>query len=574
MEAAAASVGLAGVWRGPAAFAAPNPAGYDITDLALTCCLGLVLLWRGFGAISAPTCLALCGLAAWVLGFSNFYAGLPLSAEVALLFLLSPQTSTLLLGLGLNAFAPSCTYLVCVCLAAMPASVHTAVKLTMCAASVLFDFWYFDADPPVLAMLAVAAWWMGRVSTLERGLGFALFASVALYAKPVHQGVALSGAVLLASLLPKTGAEEERHWTALLPMLRSFLWPLPGLARFGQLSALGSGQLALGALAVCAVWSVGKSVKDEDAVLFGLFANLAPRYLVSRADVGLAPLAAVAVGVVLWFRGPVSRKSLAATVVVWLALVLALGLPPPPPLPFDAAEARRYCRDRVWSGPMQWQHRASSARLAVDDLHALGTGEPELCRNSFPTELDRVRKLKIAVVGDSIGRFVFYALANELVNATFGFPQASFHKDIHASPSLAFYWSPFAHMLDKTVRGLGGEHDVVVFSLGLWDKLHHRNVTAYEEHLERLFREAAPRAAAAVWLEMSPCVDAKLTGNKTTHLAESTAGEWRLAAERATRDRARLMPTLALYSGRPSQDGVHYDMFTYQALARLLVRAL
>ncbi|KAH9258096.1 hypothetical protein BASA81_003659 [Batrachochytrium salamandrivorans] len=571
-----AAVGLASAWRGPVDFAAPNPMGYEITDLVLTCCLGFVLLWKGFGMISAQTCLAACGLVSWVLGFANFYSGLPLSIEVALLFFLSPQTSTLLLALGLNAFVPSCTYLMCVCLGALPATT-TPIKLTMCVVSVLFDFWYFDSHPPVLAMLAVAAWWMGRFSKLERGFGFALFLSVALYAKPLYQGVALSGLMLVALYASKPGTAdvgEDEDWTTLLPMLRSFLWPLPGVARFGQvpiLSASGSGQLALGALALCVVWLVGKRVKEEDAMLFGLFTNLASRYISPQADFGLVPPAVATVGVVLWYCGPVSRKRLAATSVVWLALALALA-PSLPPATLDAAKAERYCRDQVWSEPMHWQRHHSSARLAADELHALGTGEPPFCRNSFPTALDRVRKLKIAVVGDSIGRFVFYSLANELVNATYGFPQASFHKDIHAAPNLSFYWSPFADKLEETAQNLG-EYDAVIFSVGLWDKLHDRNVTRYEERLNRFFHQFA-HTGARVWLEMSPCVDSKLAESKKTYLVESTADEWRQAAQRAARDRARIMPTKTLYSGRPSRDGVHYDMFTYQALARLLMRGL
>lgn len=211
------------------------------------------------------------------------------------------------------------------------------------------------------------------------------------------------------------------------------------------------------------------------------------------------------------------------------------------------------------------------------DSQAFRILEPPECITDFPIPYESLATTRIAVFGDSIGRFIFYSLANQVLSPSFGFPQTKFHKDIHAMDTMSFYWAPFATDLVQYSNNMT-QYDMVVVSNGLWDKLHNRNVTVYEETLSSLFTSPLLKPKLLILVEMTSTVDGNLFGEeKRTYLAQQTAQEWRDAAYRAFArypGRRVHLPTDPVTKHRIARDGVHYNMATYQAIVHLMLRVV
>lgn len=248
---------------------------------------------------------------------------------------------------------------------------------------------------------------------------------------------------------------------------------------------------------------------------------------------------------------------------------------------------KQWCGQRCLSPQTYWislQDRPTLPNMTKDDLHAFQTQEPVFCQTSFATPIEEWRHKTIWVLGDSVARFMFYGVANEIVDKNYGFPSSAYHGNIQASKQLTFSWAPYVTNVTVLIlEAIAGLDDasidkVLVVSCGLWDKLWKRDVELYHRELLEL-RNAIPNSWTIVFVEMTFVQENNLYGeHKQMYLKEDGNVIWRSKVLQSGFDdnlpNTYYLPTVNATLMRYSKDGVHYDAHTYQALARTMLRGV
>ncbi|CAN0169434.1 unnamed protein product [Ascophyllum nodosum] len=238
----------------------------------------------------------------------------------------------------------------------------------------------------------------------------------------------------------------------------------------------------------------------------------------------------------------------------------------------DPMEASAYCNSQEW----KW--------VGVNDhchLHYMP-----------PSEVKEVLKAgrHIIVVGDSIERFVYYALIRSLAEPTPNAHNTSVEK--HADFSweasdgsgtrFEFLWAPLAHDLTNRVSTVydGELPDVLMMGGGLWDALYSRDVEEYMEATSSLQDvvngDHGVDQPAKMWVTMTNVVTDRLaTEEKKTWLTEQNLAAYRgvLESSGLLQDVDGVIDGIKLTTGqrRESYDGVHYSDLTYDAFAQVAV---
>mmetsp|Transcript_42103 Transcript_42103/g.131826 ORF Transcript_42103/g.131826 Transcript_42103/m.131826 type:complete len:920 (-) Transcript_42103:866-3625(-) len=203
----------------------------------------------------------------------------------------------------------------------------------------------------------------------------------------------------------------------------------------------------------------------------------------------------------------------------------------------------------------------------------------------------RVRKgMKIAVVGDSEARNVYYALRRMFIGDDSS-DDAKRHSDLTrlepttgSKPQVGFYWAPKVEDIRLKLASLYNDvakPDAIVFSAGLWDTLHNGNLDDYEGSL----RETAGLLHThedMVYMFMQPprVVDSKLnTPEKLEKMKEEQVAKYRKVAEKNLPGKVDLLLnfhqlTSESFSPSHSVDGVHYARIYYDVVAQQVANAL
>eukprot|EP00903_Cladosiphon_okamuranus_P018236 g16775.t1 len=244
----------------------------------------------------------------------------------------------------------------------------------------------------------------------------------------------------------------------------------------------------------------------------------------------------------------------------------------------EPGEAKAYCNSHEW----KW----------VD--------VPDQCLLHYmpPTEVkDALKGRNIVVVGDSINRFVFWALVRSMGEAT---PMAhnttvekhadfSWDAEDGSGTHISFLWAPeVADLNTRVTEAFAAKTaDVVLIGGGLWDALHgegdlegyKQGISAVREKIAAAERSAGGNVPATLWVTMTTVINDRLpTEEKRMWLTEPKLAAYREIVESSGiyGDVDGVIDGEKLTSGqrRESYDGVHYSDLTYDAFAQVAVNII
>lgn len=193
---------------------------------------------------------------------------------------------------------------------------------------------------------------------------------------------------------------------------------------------------------------------------------------------------------------------------------------------------------------------------------------------------------KVVVVGDSVGRKMYYQLLASLGfpstnahNATMGRHEDMYFTNKEKGLEVSFLWRPLMEDINKELAGWkeAPKGDVLLVDAGLWDALHKHDLDDFEASLKQTsltLLELQPHVWFKSWLLPTAIVDLRLTTeDKRKYLTEDQVTRYR-AATRTSEMTARVEVVLdghALTKDVPSKniDGVHYDDDIYTVITQV-----
>jgi len=606
--------------------ASANALGFDFAAAAW---LLLALVHVLTDKVNIAEFIGIWGLIAWLAGVTNLLQSILLDAEIALLFgalgLASNRRGVLAAGIILSPLwiggsIISREVLICILAIEMLATLQkqspkaeVAAVLALCLGSMvlktttgqsLFSF----------AGTGIAIW---RLQANSHAVSDMIVTGIALAPGVLDRPAANATIILVVFLVLAIGKwmkrnepfwmldEEPIVFLVGLMIIREGLVPSPGITRLGSLHSSTSVFLLALIFVACAKgltkWlQITRLLSMSDFSLVLLLANLVWYSTLTRRlgfdDQGSASLPVVvhliiAIGTATAMarispidRRPQSVFNVVLVSAVWLMWALLSSrvfrpLPFPQWYGYTESELRIYCASRAIEVGSTWVTDTPVSRfMPLDALNAYRSKEPTACRTSFPTQISKWTSKKTLVLGDSVGRFVFYAMTNALVNPTYGFPKGAFHGNISVSDTLHFKWAPMVSELSVPSE----DYDIIILSCGLWDKLWKRDPQLFGDHLERFFVSFKDRKVTKppllILVEMTPTISINLFGaEKQQYLTEETAPEWRRQASAALESYPgpkAVLPTMDVTKDRVARDGVHYSDYVYRAMVSILLRGI
>jgi len=178
-----------------------------------------------------------------------------------------------------------------------------------------------------------------------------------------------------------------------------------------------------------------------------------------------------------------------------------------------------------------------------------------------------------------------------------------------ANAKVNFQWAPYASNVTSIMKsGIGPApaSDYVIAGGGLWDALHERSVSSYENEMKSLaaaFRSVHAKHTASirqtevggalghaaggvavtsrpfpvyVWLQPTTIFDARLAPEKKEHMNEDTIRIYRQAAVTGLTGAVDLVldaTTASSVRSDGSMDGIHFVDSVYQVIAQMIVNA-
>ncbi|CAM9317992.1 unnamed protein product [Scytosiphon promiscuus] len=225
---------------------------------------------------------------------------------------------------------------------------------------------------------------------------------------------------------------------------------------------------------------------------------------------------------------------------------------------------------------------------------------PDQCHLHYmpPNEVSSVLKGRnVVVVGDSVNRFVYWALVRSMGEAT---PMAhnttiEKHSDFSwiasdgSGTQISFLWAPLVEDLNARVSETFDqkEADVVLIGGGLWDALNGEgDLQGYESGISSLHDKVVAEGSsdsdvvpAVLWVSMTTIINDRLTDErKKLWLTEPKLAAYRdiVLSSGIYHDVEGVIDGVKLTSGqqRESYDGVHYSDLTYDAFAQVAVNII
>jgi hypothetical protein len=601
----------------------------DVVGIDLAMCSFLLLSVVVFAeSICLAEITAVFGLISWLTGISSFYNSALLNVEICLLFFIIGKYEKFITNeIVSRLLITSCVFwmkggmftiwLICAYLLVTIGERMVTKTLGSPVSFVVLGLLNFafalapvnDASWCTLSSVALGAYAYGSSEGEAKSLISALLLMIGAHRAQWPSLLLLLlllvalryGPRLMKQSQQQTPSQGSTALLLLLPLIRSFVVPSPGISRFGVLST--GVHVFIAAAVILSIFHGLMYLYDswsEAAKTIGQ-ALLSPCFawaicVRAFAVFGLSPftiffacvLAVVATYILAIYAHLLNYKilSLLMISVLWLALAIAVQivvrLPDSEWYDIELSQRKEFCAKRALIQHGEWISQATPSRFfALAEVSAYRNNELAACRTSFTTPLEEWRRTRVTILGDSVGRFIFYSLANVLVSPEYGFPQAAFHGDIVATENLAFQWAPYAADLVEAIH----KHpaNVIVISCGLWDKLWKRDPAKYELELDMFFgnvtkSDQLTNLPTVVVIELTPTNNDNLFGQeKELYLSEETAPIWRnhtLSALKRYQGPSFYVPTIAVTKGRGARDGVHYNMHTYQAIASNILRGV
>ena len=244
-----------------------------------------------------------------------------------------------------------------------------------------------------------------------------------------------------------------------------------------------------------------------------------------------------------------------------------------------------------------------ASKFAHCDIKSWGWPEEgESCQFRERTSSELLRKLsgkKIYIVGDSIGRYVYYALLSEL-----GDPSDDVHntnqvkhadlehtigKNVHeggleGNIEISFLWKPFIEDVQDLLQKWRDEDftpDVLYMNAGLWDALNKRNPDSFKNNLQLLsnnYKQEIEKIPMSIWITPTTIVNERLTSDeKKTYMTEEIVKGYRdlELSSKWINSFKYILNGFELTKDIPqtSFDGVHYEDGIYSTIIQLSMNA-